>query len=114
MGVREAPTHALACKVGGHINGCHDALATDWSSLCCKATTTQSIHHKPTIPHATNADGQGSADKDLQGDIRVHGFWKKGTWTICDVCITNTDQKEKKPENVLGAQEHEKKSKASV
>jgi IS1 family transposase len=51
-------------------------------------------------------------DKDLRGNIGVHGFWKTGQSTIFDIRITDIDcasWRDRDPHKVLAQHEKEKK-----
>ena len=62
-------------------------------------------------------DEDAPIDRDLRGDIGVHGFWKTGQSTIFDVRVTDTDcvsWRDRDPHKVLAQHEKEKKKRYSA
>ena len=68
------------------------------------------------IPQSSDGTGRGgqATTPELRGDVAAHGFWRRGTTTIFDVRITDTDARSYRrtdPHKVLRTQEAEKKAK---
>ena len=104
--------HALQCKRGGLIRARHEDVAAEWSSLCAQALTPSAVADEPTIPTVNNANSP--ARTALRGDVSAHGFWSRGTTTVFDICVTDTDahsHRNRDPLSILRRQEKEKKDK---
>ena len=105
------------CKKGGLITHRHDDVAAAWSEFCARALKPSAVSHEPyihtgrdTLKKAGVADT--SIEKDMRGDVRVHGFWTKQQSTIFDVRITDADCKtevDRDPRKVLAQHERAKK-----
>ena len=109
--------HAQTCKKGGLILHRHDDVAAEWGEMCSRALKPSAVSDEPFIH--TGRDNQRTPgltgapiDKDLRGDIGVHGFWTKQQSTIFDVRITDTDctsARDQDPRKILAQHEREKK-----
>ena len=91
-------------------------MAAEWHQLCAHALTASAVTDKPKIPTCPAAGNPEWAQAELRGDVGVHGFWRRGTTAIFDVCITDTDAPSSRnvdPLKILRLQENEKKSKYS-
>jgi hypothetical protein len=85
--------------------------------MCSRALKASAVSDEPFIH--TRRDNQKTPglteapiDKDLRGDIGVHGFWTKQQSTIFDVRITDTDctsARDEVPRKILAQHEREKK-----
>ena len=117
--------HTQTCKKGGLILHRHDDVAAEWGEMCACALKPSAVFDEPFIhtgrdKQKTPGPTDAPIDKDLRGDIGVHGFWTKQQSTIFDVRITDTDcasSRDQDPRKVLAHQEREKKktySKACV
>ena len=84
---------------------------------CARALKPSAVSNEPHIHTGrdslkTKGAEDKPIDKDLRGDIGVHGFWKTGQSTIFDVRITDTDcatWRDRDPHKVLAHHEKEKK-----
>ena len=110
--------HAMSCKKGGLVSLRHNDIAAEWGCLCAQALTPSAISDEPLIHTSrdvTQAGANGTLPvPDLRGDIGVHGFWVRGTQTIFDVRVTDTDapsQRNTDPSKILKRHEKEKKDK---
>ena len=106
--------HALSCKVGGLICGRHEEVAAEWHQLCSHALSPSAVLDEPAIPTCPTAGNPAWAQAALRGDVGAHGFWRRGTQTIFDVRITDTDTPSNRnldPLKILRRQETEKKRK---
>lgn len=112
--------HAMSCKKGGMVFLRHNEVAAEFGQMCVKATTLGSVSYEPVIKSSRdfpNADGTartGPVPNMNRGDIAVRGFWHRGTSTIFDVRITDTDAASNRslaPGRVLAKHEKEKKKK---
>ena len=108
--------HAQTCAKGGLILHCHNDVQAEWGELCARALNSSAASDKPYIHTGRDSQKKGDEDapidKDLRGDIGIHGFWKTGISTIFDVRITDTDCKtwrDRDPHKVLAHHEKEKK-----
>jgi hypothetical protein len=106
--------HAQQCPKGGLILHRHNDVAAEWGEMCACALKPSAISDEPFIH--TGRDSQQRPgdegkliDKDLLGDIGIHGFWKTGQSTIFDIRITDTDcasWRDRDPHKVLA--QHQK------
>lgn len=123
--------HCLSCKVGGLVHIRHDDVASEFGHLCAKALSPGRISYEPLINicrdttaeavtaeanqiPATNTNTTPATDNKNRGDVKVAGFWRRGTDCILDVRVTDTDSRSYRnqdPEKVLRRMEEEKKSK---
>ena len=109
--------HAQQCAKGGLILHRHDDVAAEWGEMCARALKPSAVSDEPYIhtgrdSQRTQGDEDTVIDKNLRGDIGVHGFWKTGQSTIFDVRITDTDcaaWRDRDPHKVLAQHEKEKK-----
>jgi len=109
----------MQCKLGGLIGHRHNNVAAEWSEFCASALTPASVTDEPLIPHDQDGPAQvrgpdGDPPLALRGDIGAYGFWRRGTTTIFDVRITDTDAaswRHMSTAKVLRRQEKEKKDK---
>ena len=104
--------HAFGYKQGGLVVLRHDAIVSEWVSLCVPAFSQPCVTAKPLIKRATRtvetaakqaseasestpvcpSGSSGSlTPPDLRGDLGVSGFWSKGKQTIFDVTISDVD-----------------------
>ena len=79
--------HAMTCKKGGLILHHHNDVAAEWGEICARALKPSAVSDEPHIHHSRDTpQGTGNTganiDPDLQGDIGVHGFWKRGVSAI--------------------------------
>ena len=97
----------------------HNDVCGEWSQLCAQALTPSAVTDEPLI-HIGRSRGNGEGATgaevlpELRGDIAAHGFWKRGTTTIFDVRITDTEVKSNRgrdPMKVLASHEDAKKAK---
>ena len=112
--------HAMTCKKGGLVQLRHNDVAAEWHQLCAKALSPSAVSDEPLIHSCRDSseDTRAAAGTErlpeLRGDVAVHGFWRRGSTTIFDVRITDTDSpsyRGQAPEKVLARQEKEKKDK---
>jgi hypothetical protein len=110
--------HAMSCKTGGLVLLRHNNVAAEWHSLCASTLTPSAVSDEPLIltgQDNTGTHGHGTAPPpDLRGDVAVHGFWKRGTTTIFDIRITDTDAWSNRgmdPAKILRRHEKEKRDK---
>jgi hypothetical protein len=93
----------------------HEEVAAEWHQLCSMALTPSAVSEEPSINPCQNHEGPGQVSTpELQGDVAVHGFWSRGTTTIFDIRVTDTDAatyRTRDPKKVLQGQEKEKKLK---
>jgi hypothetical protein len=114
--------HVQICKEGGLILHRHDDVAAEWGEMCSHVLKPSAVSDEPFIhtgrdKQKTPGPTDASIDKDLQGDIGVHGFWTKQQSTIFDVRITDTDcasSRDQDPRKILAQHERDKKKKYSV
>jgi hypothetical protein len=117
-GQRFSVEHAMTCKKGGLVMLRHNDVAAEWHHLCAQALTPAAITDEPLIHMCRDvqqAGANGTAPPpELRGDIAAHGFWRRGTTTIFDVRVTDTDAPSYRgtdPQKVLRRHEKEKKDK---
>jgi len=110
--------HAMTCKKGGLIVQRHNDLKAEWHHLCVQALTATAITDEPLIHMSRDVRQAGAAatepQPELRGDVSAHGFWKRGTTTIFDIRVTDTDAASYRttdPKTVLQRHEREKKAK---
>ena len=115
--------HGLSCKKGGLVTLRHNELAAEWRSLCATALTPAAVSTEPLIHSGRTATGEGTASEqstpgtikpEERGDVGVRGFWKRGSATIFDVRIVDTDAptyRSRDPAKVLASHEKQKKGK---
>jgi hypothetical protein len=122
-GSRFTVDHALTCSRGGLITLRHNDVAKEWGHLCSVAYTPAAISDEPRIH--TGRDGGNVAAAAAggrpvesppgdRGDVGVHGFWERGSTTIFDIRVTDTDAQSyrgQEPLKVLANQEKAKKAK---
>lgn len=86
--------HATICKKGGIVNHRHNDLQAEFKELCVQAHSPSLVSDEPLINigqiQPTNVPIT-EVNKQLKGDIAVHGFWQTGFTTIFDVRVTETD-----------------------
>ena len=75
--------HAQQCPKRGLILHCLNDVATEWSEMCARALKPLTVSDEPFIHTGwVSLNRKGNEDtpinKDLRGDIGVHGFWKTG------------------------------------
>lgn len=110
--------HAMSCKKGGLVLLRHNDVAAEWSQLCLQALSKGAISDEPIIQNSQDVR-QAGADRtaplpELRGDIGVAGFWRRGTMTVFDVRVTDTDSpsvRTQDPVKILRRHETEKKTK---
>eukprot|EP00957_Ditylum_brightwellii_P086941 6617413-Ditylum_brightwellii.AAC.1 len=134
-GKQHSLQHALQCRTGGLILGCHGNACDDLGHVSTQAYSPSSIRDNPKIK-SSREDKSGkkccgntttkedkdtvrihwkcNKDKDpgLYGDLMIRHLWKRQTDCILDIHITDTDAKSyisHSVESVLAAQEKEKK-----
>jgi len=123
-GERFSVEHAMSCKKGGLVMLRHNDVVAEWHHLCAKALGSTAITDEPLIHTSrdvrqagANGNGNGNVttpQPELRGDIAAHGFWRRGTTTIFDVRITDTEvasNRGQDPKKVLKRHEREKKLK---
>ena len=130
-GAKCTVAHALACKKGGLIVARHDEVNLELGDLGSKALKPSAVRDEPLINPGRGAEGERTADAEgatapaetsgaeaqthgKRGDMLYRGFWERGTDTITDCRICDTDQKSyrgRTPEKVLESMETEKKKK---
>ena len=112
--------HALNCKKGGLIDIRHDEAQAEWHELCARAHTPSAVSDEPLIhsgqdvPRGARAAAGSESQPEIRGDVAVHGFWRRGTTTVFDIRVTDTDcpsYRGRAPEKVLAKHEREKKAK---
>ena len=129
--------HGLSCAVGGLIIGRHDDVCLEFGALAKKALKPSAVSYEPKIrskdeaawvaatvvtPGSTGADvsdseetGAAAADtNENRGDIKIHGFWTRGTDSIFDAMISDLEgrsHRQIEPEKVLAKMEKSKKAK---
>lgn len=96
----------------------HNDVVAEWHHLCAKALGSTAITDEPLIHTSRDvrqAGANGTAPQpELRGDIAAHGFWRRGTTTIFDVRVTDTEvasNRGQDPKKVLKRHEREKKLK---
>jgi len=110
--------HAMSCKKGGLIVARHDDVKYEWLHLCTTAHTPSAVSDEPFIhssqDQAAGANGRTEVAPETRGDVAVHGFYKRGTTTVFDVLITDTDapsNRNQNPDKILARHEKNKKDK---
>ena len=110
--------HAMSCRKGGLILLRHNDLAAEWGHMCGQARSKSAVHDEPLIHNSRDVQIAGSTrtepQPELRGDVSVHGFWARGTTTIFDIRVTDTDARSQRnvdPHRVLQRHEKEKKDK---
>ena len=110
--------HAMSCKKGGLILQRHNDVAAEWGHLCGQALTPSCVSDEPLIQISRDVQVAGTdrtePTPELRGDIAVHGFWRRGTTTIFDIRVTDTDAPSNRGiafDKVLLRHEKEKKDK---
>ena len=86
--------------------------------MCGQAQGGSAIHDEPLIHNSRDVQAAGSnctePQPELRGDVSVHGFWSRGTTTIFDIRVTDTNarsQRNADPHRVLTRHVKEKKAK---
>jgi hypothetical protein len=110
--------HAMTCKKGGLVMLRHNDVAAEWHHLCAQALTPAAVTDEPLIHPSRDVQQAGAAgtmpQQELRGDIAAPGYWRRGTTTIFDVRVTDTDAPSYRgtdPQKVLHRHEKEKKAK---
>ena len=108
----------MSCRKGGLILLCHNDIAAEWGHMCGQAHGNSAVHDKPLIHNSCDVQVAGSArtapQPKLQGDMSIHGFWARGTTTIFDIRVTDTNARSQRnvdPHRVLLQHKKEKKAK---
>jgi hypothetical protein len=106
----------MSCRIGGLILQRHNYIASEWSHLCQQASLNTSDEPLIHASQDVRAAGQNTTQilPELRGDIAVNDFWRKGTQTIFDVRVTDTDAQSQRnipPDRVLLRHEKDKKNK---
>jgi hypothetical protein len=120
-GARFTVDHAMQCRRGGLVIHRHDDVAGEWHQLCASSLTPSKVSDEPLIPQSrvrTEVNGvvHMTDPPAIRGDVAAHGFWQRGTTTIFDIRVTDTDSRShrnKDPTKVLAKQAKEKKDKYS-
>ena len=105
----------MLCKKRGEVLVRHNALKHEWRTLCGHALGRSNVFEKPTLKTCQDVCVAGARegrvpDKDLQGDVAVHNFWKAGCCAVFDVCVTDTDAPLQQGMDPMSAR-HEKEKK---
>jgi len=110
--------HAMSCKKGGLGTQRHNDLKAEWHHFCTQALSATAVTDEPLIHTSRDVQQAGSAgtepQPELRGDVAAHGFWKRGTTTIFDIRVTDTDAASYRatdPKKVIQRHEREKKAK---
>jgi hypothetical protein len=90
--------HGLSCKKGSFVGQRHDDVCEELAHLCLMALTPSRISSEPKIFYGRDLTAaQRPANEVLGdeacGDVRAHGFWKRGRTTIFDIQVCDTDAK---------------------
>ena len=96
----------------------HHDVAAEWHHLCAQAFYPSAVTDKPLIHSgrsSTSGEASGTLDHtELRGDVAVRGFWHRGTRSIFDIRVADTDvptYRGMASSKVLARHEKEKKSK---
>ena len=109
--------HAQTYKKGGLILHRHNDVVAEWGEMCARALKPSAVSDEPFIhigrnKQKTPGPTDAPIDKDLRGDIGVHGFWTKQQSTIFDVRITDTgcaSSRDQDPRKILAQHKRDKK-----
>ena len=114
--------HGLSCKKGGFVGARHDDARDEWAHLCASALTASRVCTEPEIfygagvvaGHRGGTAAEANLGDEARGDVKAHGFWKRGRGTIFDIRITDTDARSygnTDSRKILECHAREKKSK---
>ena len=109
----------MSCKVGGLVLLRHNEVAGEMHRLCAQALTPAAVSDEPLVHSGWDLQVRANSEStevppENRGDVAAHGFWRRGTTTIFDVRITDTDAptyRNRDPAKVLAAHEKEMKDK---
>jgi len=96
----------------------HNDLKAEWHHLCAQGLSPAAVTDEPLIHMSWDVREAGAAgtrpQPELRSNVATHGFWKRGTMAIFDICITDTDMasyRQTEPKKILLRHKHEKKKK---